>query len=105
LQYSLVWAKDGKDEQLVKAAITNRLPIPKAIQEKPTVPQHDLLFWQCFMDLCGTREMGQSLGFIPWTAVHQWAMRHEILDPDDFEELRYVVGAMDEFWINHFRKK
>lgn len=101
----MTWAKDGRDEKLVKAAKANKLPIPKAIQNKPKVGTHDLLYYECFMDLCGTRQMANGLGFIPWTAINDWAVRQAVNDSDQFEVLRYVVGQMDEFWVDYFRKR
>ena len=100
----MTWAKDGKDEKLVKAAKENKLPIPAAILNRPILHTHDLLYWECFMDLCTTRQMGGGMGYISWSAVHAWALRHELADTDEFEELRYVVQKMDEFWVDHFRQ-
>lgn len=105
LEYGIVYARDGKDKVLVKAAKANKLPIPKFIEERPTVQVWDDLYWQCFNDLCGDREMVNGLGFIPWTAVNAWAQRQGITDVDEFEMLRYVVGQMDEWWVGHFRKR
>ena len=105
MEYQLTWAKDGKDEKLVKAAKANRLPIPKAILEKPIVKEWDWLYWECFNDLCGSRPMANGLGFIPWDSINNWASRHGIGDAEQFEGLRYVVGKMDEFWVDHFRQR
>ena len=100
-----MWAKDGRDDKLVKAAERNKIPIPQAIQDKPTIPEWDLLYWDCFMDLCGTRQLVHGLGSIPWTAINEWAFRHAIVHEDEFEMLRYVVGKMDEWWCNYFRER
>ena len=105
MEYSLTWAKEGRDTKLVKAAKANKLPIPKAILNKPKVPEWDLLYWDCFMDLCASRQLVNGLGFIPWSAVNDWAARHSIVDGDEFEVLRYVVWKMDEWWVDYFRKR
>lgn len=55
------------------------------------------------MDLCSSRPMGYSMGYIPWTAINEWAIRHVIDDRDQFEMLRYVVKEMDQFWVSHFQ--
>lgn len=104
MEYQLTWAKDGKDEKLVKAAKANKLPIPKAIQNKPRIQEWDWIYWECFNDLCGSRQMVNGLGFIPWDSVDRWARRHDIRDEEQFEMLRYVVGKMDEYWVDYFRK-
>jgi hypothetical protein len=105
LEYALTWAKDGRDEKLVKAAKANKLPIPKAILDKPTIRDWDLLYWDCFMDLCSTRQLVHGLGYIPWPAVNDWASRHTVNNADEFEVLRYVVWKMDEWWVNFFRER
>lgn len=105
MDYALTWAKDGKDEKLVKVAKANKIAIPKAIQNKPTVQDWDLLYWDCFMDLCGSRQLVNGMGHIPWSAVNDWAIRFAIHDPDQFEILRFVVGKMDEYWVEHFRQR
>ena len=105
MEYKLTWAKDGRDEKLVKAAKANRLPIPLAIQNQPIVHTYDLLYWECFMDLCTTRQMVHGLGYISWSAINDWAIRHELADQDEFEVLRYVVEKMDQFWVDHFRQR
>lgn len=57
------------------------------------------------MDLCSSRPMGYSMGYIPWTAINQWAIRHMVTDTDQFEMLRYVVKEMDQFWVDHFQTR
>lgn len=57
------------------------------------------------MDLCASRPMVNGVGYIPWTAVNDWALRHSVDSVDEFAVLRYVVAKMDEFWVDHFRKR
>ena len=105
MEYALVWAKDGRDVKLVKAAKANKIPIPKAIQNKPKIQDWDLLYWDCFMDLCSSRQLVNGMGHIQWNTIHTWAVRFAIDDPDQFAVLRYVVGKMDEWWVDYFRER
>lgn len=49
--------------------------------------------------------MGHSVGYIPWSAIRDWAIFQGVTDPDEFEVLRYVVQKMDTFWVEFFQAK
>jgi len=55
------------------------------------------------MDLCGCRAMGYSVGYIPWTAINDWATRYGVVDAEEFSILHRMVQALDTLWVEHFR--
>jgi hypothetical protein len=61
------------------------------------------LFWDAFNDLAGTRPIVPGgVGWIPWSAIDAWALRYDITDLDDFEDLKDHVMALDVVWVEHF---
>jgi hypothetical protein len=102
LQYSLTWGKDNTDDKIAAAAREEGYATPETIQDQPRVELYDQIYWDCFNDLCGTRPVGQTVGWIPWTAINDWAKRNGIDDPDEFEVLKKLVVQMDVAWIEHF---
>jgi len=66
------------------------------------VPDSLALYRRAFIELNTSRPMGMSgSGPIPWMAVHEWARRHGIDDPDDFDDLWALVQAQDQTYLSH----
>lgn len=105
MQYSLTWGRESTDDRIAKAAKEEGYAIPKTVTQKPRVELYEKLYWDCFMDLCGTRTIGTVLGWIPWTAIDSWATRYGVTDADEFEILKKVVMQLDGVWMEHFKTK
>jgi len=91
----MTWGKDGNDEKVRAAAMEEGVAIPATVTERPMLGLWDELYWECFMELTGTRPFGYSVGYIPWTAIDAWARRHRIVDPFQFSTLCRMVTALD----------
>jgi len=100
----LTWGKDKTDEKILAAAREAGVPPPVTVTERPTVDLWNELYWDCFMDLTGTRPVGGSLGFIPWTAIDAWATRYKIIEAFEFQVLCRMVTALDLEYLAHHRR-
>lgn len=75
------------------------MPIPDAIANAPEVETGLEFYLQAFLDLDSSRSLGLSMGPIPWTAINEWAKRHEVEDQEDFDDLVYMVSRLDAQWV------
>lgn len=50
--------------------------------------------YSAYWDLNTCREYGFSAGPIPWSAIRDYAVAHD-LDNDEYEEFSYLIRAMD----------
>lgn len=78
----------------------------RALEERPDLDIWQGIAWQCFQE-CGTCRAigGAGPGPIPWSAVHQWAGAHSVTDPDDFDDLLYLVCELDAVWLRDVAAK
>jgi hypothetical protein len=76
-----------------------------ALDNRPDLESHVVWVWNAFQQLNSCRQFGMAVGPIPWTAVNEYAMRHGIVDMDDFEEFRFLIVAMDETFLSHNTRK
>lgn len=70
----------------------------------PELSIGDSFYLQSFRDLNTCRQIGMSLGPIPWTAMIQYADRFG-LDEDLIDDFIYIMRIMDEAYIEHSNKK
>ena len=42
---------------------------------------------------------------IPWSAIHAWASRYGIDDPDDFRDLYTMIRVQDDQWLSFAREQ
>lgn len=62
--------------------------------------REDLAFaWRAFHDLSGDRQMGMSLGRIPFTAIDRYADRFGIHATDEFERFMGLIRSMDVAFV------
>nr|WP_245516595.1 hypothetical protein [Methylobacterium segetis] len=45
------------------------------------------------------------MGPIPWSSLDRYAARTGITDPEEFERLARLVGAMDAVWRERMREE
>jgi hypothetical protein len=63
------------------------------------------LYYKAFFDLTSCRTgLHSTEGPILWTAIDRWAERYE-LDDEQWEDLVYHMGAMDEAYLKFKTKK
>lgn len=84
--------------------------IPDDLIEEPEL-RADLQFgWDAFHRLSSGRPYFVSLaggiaGEIPFTAIDSYAARYGVTDLDEFEELLFVIKALDRVYLEHVNRK
>lgn len=86
---------------LQKAAESGSEKARARLESCPELEVWLLPVWNAFQRLGGDRQMGMSLGPIPWTAIDRYAIRYRI---DDFEDFEHMLSAMDAVYLEHARK-
>ncbi len=96
LAKAIAWEfKRGADARKLEISLrTHGRPIPDWIAEAPVVNEHDLFYWQAFQDLCTERQVGYSVGPIPWSAARYYAKEYG-LDRDEADDFWTIIRAMD----------
>lgn len=73
---------------------------PKALQDRPELPESLLFVWNAWWALCADRAMGfGGAGPIPFSAVDRYATRFGVHDQDDFETFAALIAAMDDVFF------
>lgn len=60
---------------------------------------------QCLLQLADEREIGMALGGIPYLAVVKWCELAAITDPDEIDDMAYIVSRADSIIQDHFKNK
>lgn len=82
------------EERIVQQARRAGQPIPDRIQAKPK-PRRDLtIFLHAFAALDSERQIGMSVGMIPWSAIHHFCVVNEF-DGELLEDMLYLIPKMD----------
>jgi len=98
--------KQGPTEDtILTQAYKQGLPIPKAIRNAPVLRTGLSFFYNAFWELSDDRLGGMSEGGIQWTAINEYAKRHEIDDIDDFQRFMKLVKRMDIEYLKYREKK
>lgn len=84
--------------------LRERKPLPKAIQDAPSLLQGLELFYLAFMDLGTSRSIGFGEGPIPWTAIYMYCQAHEI-EGEQQEDMFYHIQQMDSTYLEFKAKK
>ena len=92
------------EKGIIKQALQQGLPIPKKIQNAPNFPFGLDLFYIAWEELGTCRPTAFGVGPIPWTAIHDYCLAHEI-EGDQREAMFYHVSQLDETYIKHQTKK
>lgn len=74
--------------------------VPAALRDRPELFPGLIQVWRAFEELSSTRQIGAmgGRGPIPWTAINDWAKRHQVPD-DEFDEFLSFVRAADNAWL------
>ncbi|WP_425374938.1 phage tail assembly chaperone [Methylobacterium segetis] len=80
--------------------------VPAALLARPDLPEHLSFAWDAFWALSTDRALGFGVvGPIPWSSLDRYAARTGITDPEEFERLARLVGAMDAVWRERMREE
>jgi hypothetical protein len=55
--------------------------------------------WEAFAELSTDRPVGLTHGAIPWSSIHNYALRYGI-EGDDFVRFAHLIRAMDAVWLS-----
>ncbi len=79
--------------------------MPDAIRDAPELLTGLENYFSAFWELGTCRPIGMGgAGYIPWTAIDQYARRKKYSD-EEFDVLLYMVRKMDDAWIDHQNEK
>jgi hypothetical protein len=84
--------------------VRNKTAVPEKVANAPSLLPGLDFFYTAFLQLCTCRAIGFSVGPIPWTAVSEYARRHQLID-DDFETFAVVLKRLDSVYLDHQDKK
>ncbi|MCC0809196.1 hypothetical protein FPV16_23865 [Methylobacterium sp. W2] len=74
--------------------------LPEGYLDRPLIDTGLQFFWHAFWELTTDRHLGFGAeGRIPSAAIHQFAQRHSIVEPDDFAWFLGVIRAMDSEYL------
>ena len=88
------WELGPIEGNITRQAANMGLAKPVAMAEKPEALPGNTLWLKAFYDLDGERQVGMSVGRIPWSAVDYYATVYEFTTPQRIA-LHYLVGRMD----------
>ena len=74
------------------------LALPDNVRLAPSLLGGLDAYYLAFMQLTTCRPVSEIVGPIPWTAINQFAIRHDITG-DDFDDLVYLIGEMDDTYL------
>jgi len=85
-------------------AIRTRRPIPDRIANAPTLQPGLALFYLAFQDLSSERQVGQTLGAIPWSAIDRYCRRYGIRG-EQYEDMHYHITRLDRVYLEWYAEK
>lgn len=88
----------GSDDRIIEQARKMGMPIPDRIKNRPQLATGLEFYWRAFTELSADRDIGMAEGHIPWTAINQWALRHDI-QGYEFERLVSVLKIVDTAYM------
>jgi hypothetical protein len=85
----------GSNTAFLEAIAEEEGRVPAALEEQPDIPDHLQFVWEAFWRLSPDRQIGFSVGPIPFTAIDRYAVRFGPEDVDAFDRLFELIRAMD----------
>ena len=74
--------------------------MPGALQRRPDLPEHLMMYYQAFMDLSGSRPIGMAAGAIPFSEVCHYATHvYNVYDPDEMRLFWRMVHSCDSKYL------
>lgn len=92
------------EQAIIQDCMRNRRPLPQKIAEAPELYDGLLLFFQGFHELSSCRQLGESIGPIPWLAINQYCAYHGIVD-EQREDFEWFISRLDAEYLTYARNK
>lgn len=83
---------------MAEAAVRQGRPLPNRIQNSPQLHLGLTLFFIGFLDLTDEREIGLVHGPIPWRAIREYCLDHEIVD-EQKEDFFFHIKRLDMSYL------
>lgn len=99
LEWMTEWGE--KIEKLEKMAEAG-MEVP-ALERKPDLTGYEWI-WEAFFELGTCRSIGMAIGPIPWTAIRDYRIDHD-MDVEESYILSNCIRAMDRKWLELNAKK
>jgi len=80
------------------------LPFPDRIANAPDLIAGLELYYMGFVNLSDSRQIGMSLGPIPWKVIQDYCVALE-LDEEQTEAMHHHLREMDAAYLEHYRSK
>ncbi len=87
----------------MEQCVRENLPLPKAIQEAPSLFTGLELYYAAFLDLQNCRT-GMGDGPISYTATREYGVVNEFSD-EQIEDLHYFIPKLDEEYMRYSKEK
>lgn len=85
---------------LVKQAKMAGEPIPDRIKNHRPLRPDLRIFMDAYFSLDSERQLGMSVGMIPWSAIHYYAQANDITG-EIYEDLLYFIPRMDMEYVSN----
>lgn len=90
------------ERTIIRNSLLSGMPIPKAIQNAPSIELQWQFFYIAFWSLNSTRNY--RLGPIPYQYIREYAFDLD-LSEDQFDRLLFVIEEMDKWYLNYLVSK
>lgn len=91
------------EERIIDQAIQAGEDLPEKIKNAPELLRGLVLYYNAFQDLSSCRNLGMSLGPIPWDAINGYCLTYDITG-EQREDMFYFVNVMDSVYRAHVDK-
>lgn len=91
------------EENVLRQARLAGDPVPDRIANRPQLLPGLDFFLFAFYDLSTERQAGMGVMPIPWSAMHGYALAHD-MSGEDYEDLLYLVRALDTAYLKSLDK-
>lgn len=88
------------EQNIAKQAARSGMEIPDRIQKAPVLGLGLSFYLQAFFDLDADRNVGMSLGRIPWSVVLQYAAFYRLTE-EQTDCLTYIIREMDTAYTKY----
>jgi hypothetical protein len=79
---------------------------PTALKNKPVLNQWEMLYWEMYSDITGSRQWtAGGPAEIPYPVKILWLDENHIFDRQDREDYLLVVRALDNAYLEHVAEK
>ena len=91
---------DGKMDLILQQMVRFNDPIPEKFKNVPDLIPGLSLYFNAFFDLTTNRQLGMSLGPIPFNSIIQYGEYYQF-NSDEMFDLIYFIREMDNAYLDY----